>query len=129
MEGTYLRDSLSLYELATLSTEQATLAGDNVALFLTVTSAYLVAAYFSAKKLKRSQIRFLNALYISSSIYFALGFIASMGQRAAYEWLIPRPEFAVMGYTFFVVYSVMLFVFMLASIPMCTKFMNNMQKK
>ncbi len=56
MDEVYLRETLSLYELATLSMEQVTLAGNNVALFLTVTSGYLVAAYFGAEKLEKSGV-------------------------------------------------------------------------
>ncbi len=129
MDEVYLRESLSLYELATLSMEQVTLAGNNVALFLTVTSGYLVAAYFGAEKLEKPQVRLLNLLYILSVIYFASGFVLAMGQSAAYEWLIPRPQFAKIVHIIFNVYSVLLFLFMLLTVPAGLKFMTVMRSK
>ena len=129
MDEVYFRDTLSQYELATLAAEQLALAGNSVALFLTVTSGYLVAAYFGAGKLEGKQITLLNLLYVFSSVYFAFGFISTMAQSAAYEWLIPRPKFAEIVAILFLAYSCTLFFLMLLSIPACIRFMSKMREQ
>ncbi len=70
MEDTTAFSTLAPAELLSLANEFNTLGGTYFAMYLTLVSGYLVAAYLAGANLTRGQVRLVNGMFTLSSIYF-----------------------------------------------------------
>jgi hypothetical protein len=114
--------ALTEYEMADLALSAQASATPTTALFLTMTSGYLIIAWLVGDKLTRAQIIFINVLFT----FFQLGLVGGWSVRWAtyYEYTVALnssdPTVYVDGNP---VVSVAFAIVMLASIPGCLKFM------
>jgi hypothetical protein len=76
---------LVLADLIGMSTGYFEIAVEVIALYLTATTGYLIAAYFIGNKLTRSQMIIVSTLYVS---------IAGLSDYAAITWMARGAHFA-----------------------------------
>ena len=107
MSERYIVDQIVTYEvsIAELMANSAALgaiAGNYIALYLTVLSGYLIAAYVAGPKLKPKQVKLINTMFIISSFFFSsnalfaffdgnltiLPYMGRAEQNVIYGWLV-----------------------------------------
>ncbi len=123
MEELNLIDLLEPFELATLANEHITLGTTNFALYLSLLSGYLVAAYLGGRNLRTNQVKLINVVFSISALYFSSAFISHMTISAVYSVKPPRADEAIIGIYFFLGFGFIVFVIMLIAIPFSIRFM------
>ncbi len=71
-------------ELAGLISNYSSQGGAFFALWITIVSGYLIAAYLAGDRLKRSQVFILNTFYVWVSSLVVVGFYGSFNTQAHY---------------------------------------------
>lgn len=75
---------MSEQDLAGIISDYSSQGGSYFALWITIVSAYLIAAYMAGSRLKQSQVFILNTFYIWVSVLVIIGFYGSFNTQAHY---------------------------------------------
>ena len=128
MNEEFYIDLLSPFELATLSNEHIVIATTNFALYLSLLSGYLVAAYLAGANLKKPQLSFVNTIFSGAAAYFAIAYIGNTVLSNMYSMALSRTEMAEVSTNVFLVFGFLLFLGMLIAIPFSIRFMRAMRE-
>lgn len=129
MEESDLIQLLEQFEIATLANEHTVIATTNFALYLSLLSGYLVAAYLAGHKLKKSQILLINSVYAVSAIYFAMAYVANIAISTNFLLSLARPDFFHAGTSMFLYFAYLIFFGMLIAIPFSIRFMREIGER
>ena len=109
------------YELADLALSAQAAASPTFALFLTITSGYLIVAWLAGDRLTRAQVNLISLLFLFFQLMLVYGWVI--------RWAFSHDYFTALSlvdptYKVGPGYLIWLFaIVMLASIPGCLKFM------
>ena len=123
MDQSYLVDLLTPGELASLANEHTVIAITNFALYLSIISGYLVAAFLAGSKLRKSQITLINSIFSISAGYFALTYFANIFLSTVYSLELPRVEVTQTATKVFMGLAVVVFLAMVIAIPFSIRFL------
>jgi hypothetical protein len=128
MDQSYLVDLLTPGELASLANEHTVIAITNFALYLSILSGYLVAAFLAGGKLRKSQIALINSIFSISAGYFALTYFANIILSTVYSLELPRVEVTQTGTKIFMGLAVVVFLAMAIAIPFSIRFLSEVRE-
>lgn len=115
----------SAFEFATLSHMASDVAGSYFALYLSVVSGYLIAAYLAGSKLTNPQIKLVNSFFVVSALYFVWSTFANNIAVLAYQLQIPSAPHAI---TYFIgAINLFISIIMAVGIFACLRFMRDVR--